>query len=601
MATKINDYLTKQIFIEKNIVTFRSLSRQFNIHVNTAKRELSTFYESTRSLDERSFATYLISGEPISQRISTPNETQDRMEIDGENQKEVEEEEDEEEDDSQEVPQIKMTLAGEQDLEVARENYTRITSEHIYSLSPSPVLDVGLLCRPSEAVYVADSKLSLSESAALGRIVGPHVKVGKVIKPSASARSKEIPKRIQATPSISAKSDKNLKPATAKKDDSAGDADRKATPLKPKLSGKIDFSKAKPKTKPEESKEPSVKVKTEVIDNPIEKVEKKQEKPSTKSDGPSTNNFFAPRGTNKKGGKDTFEEKKVNKEERVKAKEPVAKRGLKRKSIIATDTETEQEPPPPSSAAPSSPEGSEDQFEYKVRGNAILSEDEDEPLPKPRVRGKGKVKPGFDFDFDDMPSKSERSLKAMMDIDDDRIEKVARNTKATEDSSESVDEHPDEDVVMADDSDVPYEKPRRQRKPKKVTPIGRNGLKKKRVALSRTVTDAKGYMGWFRALHVIQIPSDVRATVTEDYSEYESVDEEAEEDPPKPKKSVIAKATSKAGEASKVKGKGKDDQTTGSKEPLRKGFKPGLKRSGSSAGSKVTHKGSLMNFFSEKQ
>ena len=117
----------------------------------------------------------------------------------------------EEEDDSEEVPQMKLTLAGEQDLEgmsvdrglqlcldivriAARATYTRIFSEHIYSLSPSPVLvchhflvglsrltiliqDVGLLCGPSDVVYAADAKLSPAEAPILGRIVGPHVKV----------------------------------------------------------------------------------------------------------------------------------------------------------------------------------------------------------------------------------------------------------------------------------------------------------------------------------------------------------------------------------------------------------------------------------------
>lgn len=56
MDKKINDYLTKQLYIEKNVVrerasnhveprtsslpkvTFRSLSRQFKIHVNQAKK-----------------------------------------------------------------------------------------------------------------------------------------------------------------------------------------------------------------------------------------------------------------------------------------------------------------------------------------------------------------------------------------------------------------------------------------------------------------------------------------------------------------------------------------------------------------------------------
>lgn len=43
----------------------------------------------------------------------------------------------------------------------------------------------------------------------------------------------------------------------------------------------------------------------------------------------------------------------------------------------------------------------------------------------------------------------------------------------------------------------PEPKPKRKRKPKKIIPVGRNGLKKRRVEKSRTAIDAKGYMGRF--------------------------------------------------------------------------------------------------------
>jgi DNA polymerase delta subunit 3 len=39
----------------------------------------------------------------------------------------------------------------------------------------------------------------------------------------------------------------------------------------------------------------------------------------------------------------------------------------------------------------------------------------------------------------------------------------------------------------------------KKRKPKKVVPVGHNGLKKRRVLKSRTTTDAKGYMRTFTA------------------------------------------------------------------------------------------------------
>ncbi|KAI0755467.1 DNA polymerase subunit Cdc27-domain-containing protein [Irpex lacteus] len=596
MAAKLEDYLTKQILIEHNIVTFRVLSRKFNIHVNEAKRELATFYESTQSSEERSYATYLISGEAISHARTAPDES---MDVDMEGP---------EEDDSEEVPQLKMTLVGEQDLEAARSGYARIFSEHVYSLSPSPVLDVGLLCGPSDAAHTADAKFSPDESATLGRIIGPHVQIGKPVKPSKAQPITREPTKIQTTPSFSQKSDS--KSAITKKADSSGQSEDK-TISKPKTTGKLDFSKAKPKAKPEEPKAAPVKVKAEPVDKPLEsvekeKVEKKQEKAGAKTVGSSSSGgsgFFAPRPSKKKTSKEgTESEKEIEApKEKSKAKESAPKRGLKRKSIVATDTETELEaPPPPSSAAPSSPEESQDQFEYTVKGNTILSDDDDdEPQPKPRARGKaaGKMKAAFDLDFDDIPSRSERtrSLKAMMDIDDDQVEKVVRNKKAIQESSdEAIGD--DEDVVMADDSDVdvPPVKPKRQRKPKKVVPVGKNGLKKRRVVKSRMTTDAKGYM------------------VTEDYSEYESVDEEeADEEPPKPKpkpKKAPAKAKEKEASTEKVKEKEKEsekdstDKEKEKKEP-KKGFKPGLKRSGSSAsagGSKVTHKGSLMNFFGKK-
>ncbi|KAL9713497.1 CDC27 protein [Leucoagaricus gongylophorus] len=61
---KIEDFLTKQLFISKNVVTYRLLSRELGIHVNVAKNELAAFYTKlTKSPDQACSATYLISGE----------------------------------------------------------------------------------------------------------------------------------------------------------------------------------------------------------------------------------------------------------------------------------------------------------------------------------------------------------------------------------------------------------------------------------------------------------------------------------------------------------------------------------------------------------
>jgi hypothetical protein len=56
------------------------------------------------------------------------------------------------------------------------------------------------------------------------------------------------------------------------------------------------------------------------------------------------------------------------------------------------------------------------------------------------------------------------------------------------------DAHDDGDVDMEDEEEVPKAKPK-QRKPRKIVPVGRNGLKKKKVIRSRTTADEKGYMG----------------------------------------------------------------------------------------------------------
>jgi DNA polymerase delta subunit 3 len=75
----------------------------------------------------------------------------------------------------------------------------------------------------------------------------------------------------------------------------------------------------------------------------------------------------------------------------------------------------------------------------------------------------------------------------------DEVIRVARKEpvfmkEEQEESSE------DAEAVQVDTSIAPKPKPKK-RPEKKVVPVGRNGLKKKRVVKSRMTTDAKGYMG----------------------------------------------------------------------------------------------------------
>lgn len=113
------------------------------------------------------------------------------------------------------VPQTLMTLVGEEGLESesyfihyhskflniydqdTKSNFIRIRSQHVYCLSPTPLVvcwghvycycglnihhshkDPSLIRAPSAQVYAVDCSLPADKAVLLGRITGPHVTVG---------------------------------------------------------------------------------------------------------------------------------------------------------------------------------------------------------------------------------------------------------------------------------------------------------------------------------------------------------------------------------------------------------------------------------------
>jgi hypothetical protein len=64
------------------------------------------------------------------------------------------------------------------------------------------------------------------------------------------------------------------------------------------------------------------------------------------------------------------------------------------------------------------------------------------------------------------------------------------------------------EMATADDEDLKIKPKPRKRKPKKVIPVGKNGLKKRRVEKSRQSFDEKGYMGMslFHFFHPRSLP-----------------------------------------------------------------------------------------------
>ncbi|THV05554.1 hypothetical protein K435DRAFT_744783 [Dendrothele bispora CBS 962.96] len=466
MSSKVvEDFLTKQLLIEKNIVTFRSLSRQLSLHVNVAKNELANFYRKYASQERPEVAaTFLLSGQ-FASRLRTSD---DNMDVDVESY--------EGNDGETAVSEIKVIIVGENEIEGARTRCLKLNTVHIYSLSPSHIHDAGLLCDPTNTIRDIDGKKPEMVQIS-GKIISANIK-SKAIKAKPALPPVAGPSKVKTNES---KDSMKETPALPKKEDSLNSTSKP----KPKATGKLDFSKAKTKAQKEKEKE---QVKEESDQDKKEETQTKEKKMAEKREG-----FFKSKEKDSTKGATTTSSKPEEKETQKE------KKNLKRKSHAVMLSESEEEA--------SSKATSGGRSNVRVKKRAVLS-DEEEDIPAVKSRkSAGKIK----------IEEADSELHAMMNVDDDKVERVSRDKQAEGEEEETVETEEndvnDEDVEMKDVAPVQKKK----RKTKKEVPRGRNGLKKRRVVRSRMTTDAKGYM------------------VTEDYSEYESVDEEEEPAPTKAK------------------------------------------------------------------
>ncbi|OBZ76082.1 Peroxisomal biogenesis factor 2 [Grifola frondosa] len=567
MNTQVNDYLTKQLLIEKNVVsktilhfettlcgtqdktrwkvTFRSLSRQFNIHVNIAKNELATFHNNSPS---PCFATYLVSGEvtPTPTPRGSGESTQDENSMDVDTDATDYDAEMEENDEP--VPVTKVTLVGQNDLDKVKSQYSRIFSQHNIQLI-SVSLD-RLICGPSEIVHKVDVKISSSASTLLGRIVGADVHVGKPIP--AVASSSKLKEAVARKPTLKVKEKERESPA---EESQSRPKVEKVAAMKSKASSKLDWSKAKkPKEESngQDSEEKPPKMKTKNSPVPAPKAVKKE-----------------------------LKEEKASKTESGDSSKREVKRGTKRKSALPTMSDSEDDDK--TSHVASTPT----MKETKVKKGVILSDEEEDTsrpaLRRDRAKAKGKSKAkALSSD-----SEAERSLKAMMDIDDDQVVRASCPETVIQPEDIANLKVEDEDAEMADEQQPVLKAKSRKKKEKKVIPVGRNGLKKKRVQKTRMTMDAKGYM------------------VTEDYSSYESVDEESSPEldvPKKTKRGTRSKKIANATSETKVNPESKEmsEEETTSNMPAGRssGAKP---KKGGAGSSKAGGQGNITSFFGKNK
>ncbi|KAI0052277.1 hypothetical protein FA95DRAFT_1377918 [Auriscalpium vulgare] len=559
-SDKVVDYLTKQLAVERNLVTFRSLSRALSLHVNDAKNELARFHASSSTGADTPHATYLVSGEPHVSSTEKPADA-DEMDVD-----------DKDEDDGDYVPETKIALVAEDDLEDVKAQYRRIWSLHIYSLSPSPIREPALLCEPTRALRVINTQQP-ELPLVVGRITGPHVTL--------RTKSKDTAKRPAAASSSKSKLPGLAKPAPSAKDSKSASKTGEVEPKeKPKRAGTLDFSKAgkapekaKPAVKVEEKPtKPEVKRggkrKSSALDVEEDEDERLPSPPPTKSE-------TKPKRTAldfSNAGKAPEKAKPVVKAEEDSDAKPstskagaamkdevkATKRGVKRKSALDVEENEEEKSPPP---VPPKPKPS-----ARVKKGVIISDDEDED-EKPSRRPAGKTK---------MNPKAEKELRAIMDIDDEQVTMVTRQPSEVDpDTDGDVEMAVDEEDIQSAPEPAPIAKPKR--KVKKEIPVGRNGLKKKRVMKSRSTMDDKGYF------------------VTEDYSSYESVDEE-EREPPK-----AAKGKKPPAAAKKVEGGPPQEEK---KVPQKLQVRNSMSGTGAAKAKKATApakaKATLNNYFTKK-
>ncbi|KAG1718401.1 DNA polymerase subunit Cdc27-domain-containing protein [Suillus lakei] len=445
-STRAKDYLTKELFIKKNVVTFRSLSRELGIHVNDAKNELATYLADTANTDALSFATYMVSGQiaPLFSNGSPVDAMDDTCDGD---------------DAYQSVMRSKIVLVDCDGLQDAKAQFTRIHSVYIYSLSPSVLRDAGLICQPTVNVRSTDTK---GNPAVNGKIIGAHVKTRKGLPKNVSAASSskttlDARKPVVPQPSVFPQKAEQM---TEKGKQNEGSKDKEpakplvATKEQPKPTGKLDWSKGKSK---EQETTSGARVKDKA---------KPQPKQETKTSSSSAKLADKPSGDSDVGLQSM---KKAT--SKALAVEP--KRATKRKSPVSdSDVDVEDKPTPKDrKAIPSATSNT------RVKKGVVMSDDEDEQVPSKSRK-----------EITRSTSDSERSLAAMMDIDDDQVVRASRLSSCRAD--DVVDDTGDE-VDQTDEDLKPQVK---KRKTKKVAPIGRNGFKKRRVLKSRTTTDAKGYM-----------------------------------------------------------------------------------------------------------
>ncbi|CAE7068493.1 unnamed protein product [Rhizoctonia solani] len=268
MASRVaTDFLTKEVKVSNNIVTFRLLSRQLSIHVTEAKRELELYYEAAKRNKEPIFATYILTG------------TAAPYAPDGS---------------SEQIPRHLILLANEDEVDTAKSKFADTPSQHVYSISPVALKDHGLLTSVADRVRQVDKQRGQAHAARTGMLLSeqapwPQSGGGKSNSVD-SAPKKDTPmaNAKKSEPAIKPKASDSNTPSLATKDSARQSAlhfgsKKSASESKPK-----EILPDKPKEKKALATKPAIVEKSADKEPSSRKANPQTERPKEVSKPPST-------------------------------------------------------------------------------------------------------------------------------------------------------------------------------------------------------------------------------------------------------------------------------------------------------------------------
>lgn len=194
MAPDYQGYLATEIVSEQNTISYRNLSRALKVHCNAAKCMLFEFHQKENKKRAGSvYATYLLAGTKKVQLIhghgdskttngdvpmpSSPPLPPSSMPAASQATEQLTE--------SSPVPVKTISLCREDDLETVKAQFEKITSIHIYSLSPGRIPDLQSLTDNGRAIFADyhSKQDPLIHNKEYGIIQNPHVRRRKGKRP----------------------------------------------------------------------------------------------------------------------------------------------------------------------------------------------------------------------------------------------------------------------------------------------------------------------------------------------------------------------------------------------------------------------------------